>query len=147
MLPATPAPDEAARVAVWAFRCRNRLFVRCDDLPWLLGYMRQEATGGSVPEPADPDEDDSEEEGEPMRALWCPDGTWKLTVLRGPLKGEVFKSRVQDVDQAKWDKGCAALSVPWGLEGASRAQVKQVLLAYMQGEVRRKMAEAGGAVA
>ena len=105
-----------------------------------------ETTGGDVPEPPDPDEDDDDDEGgaddggEGFRSVWSPTGSWTVTIRKGALKGRIYQSHLQDMTQEKWNMGAAILDLKGSFQMSSRAEQKDVLLAYVESVAREEMA-------
>ena len=140
-VPMSPDPDEADTKQVVVYENKQGiLFVQSQDLPWLLQYLYEEVQGKSVPEPKD-DDDDALDEKRPWTTRWCPSGMWTVVVKGGPLAGKQWASKIQDLNDDKWSTGVALTEVTTPFKKSTRAEQKQVLLAFLEDMVQKAIAQ------
>ena len=140
-VPMSPKPDEADTKQLVVYENKQGvLHVKCQDLPWLMHYLYEETQGKSVPEPND-DDDDALDENRPWTTRWCPSGVWTVDVKKGPLAGRQWASRMQDLNEDKWATGSALAGVTTPLKKSTRAQQKQVLLAFLEDVIQKTIAQ------
>ena len=131
-VPTSPTPGEPDRKCLCVYESKQGvLFVRAEDLPWLLHYMYEETQGKGVPEPTD-DNEESLDDARPWVTRWRPSGTRTVEMIGGPLAGRTWASRISDLTEEKWATGSSKLSLATPFCSSTRAQKKEVLLAYLE---------------
>ena len=151
-VPAEFGDTEKTRDVTVMLNNRSQLFLDAKDIPWLCTYIATELHGGAVPEPHDPDDDppnDGTDDGSAVAGLrceWSPNGSWRAVLTRGPLKGKDYVTFVRDMTEAKWMRGATLLGIQTSYREASRAEKKEVLMAWLEDTVREKIKEATAAL-
>ena len=102
----------------------NALYVRADDIPWLLTYLADECgPGGSQGVPMFDDEDDDALDGYEAKECHVAglDIQWDrksqtlvATALSGPLKDKVWKLNMENFTEDKWNAVVSSGPFPTG---------------------------------
>ena len=66
---------------------------------------------------------------------------WTVQVKGGPLAGQQWSSKIQDLTAEKWATGAAFTAVTTPFEKATRPQQKEVLLAFLEDVVQKAIAQ------
>ena len=123
----------------------NAMWMRADDVPWMIHYMADEIgpSGSQCVPTIDEDETDAQNcKVDGVRITWDFEGCWTATGTMGPLEGQVLRCRVSTLTKDKWQQAAETRSYGVSFEAATPEQRKQAAYDLLEDFCEQRVLEA-----